>query len=702
MTTLMGLASVARWGWWLSAAHSTMNAVVPEAICFPIVLVGLALFLLTVSCNCDDQPPVDRWHLPSECWMRAVFEYALDAYHLHATDGTILGGNQAARQLTGYERGELIGRSLLELGLLSDEQAPRVKAMLAKSAEGRIAGPEEFTIVSRDGTERIVETSAYPACVGSDKMVLSISRDITARKQAEEEVHRHRDFVDSIIQHSPAFFVTVDRDGRVMAMNDTMLKALGYTLDEVVGKDVVKTFVVAEEQPRSDQISDMLLEGHQPAFHDVRMLTRDGRELLANWNATPMLDDNGQVAYYHSVGIDVTFTRKLERQMHEVQKMQAVGVLAAGIAHDFNNLLGNMMGRASLMLSVGEANPAIRKHLQQIVESCERGASLVQRLLTFSHRAEPRAEATDIGHVVAETGTLLADTLPSRVEVRVAVDDELWPVHADPYQIEQALLNLGINAAEAMSGEGTVTIRAENYTPSDARADRVSRLRADEPYVLLTVSDTGPGVASETRSQIFDPFFTSKSRAGHSGLGLAVVHGIVHSHGGAIEVPELATGAAFRLYFPAIASDVSSDEADTADIRGSFSRRSALVLVVDDEPGLVHLVSDMLEHQGHRALTAHSGAEGLAHLEARCAEIDLVILDMVMPVMDGEEFLEHMERMCPDVPVLLVTGQVPYSPPCKSRASNIRGFLPKPFSAAQVWDMVAAILESRRALKSRS
>jgi PAS domain S-box-containing protein len=385
--------------------------------------------------------------------------------------------------------------------------------------------------------------------------------DITDRRRAEEALRSERDFSTSLLQAPPTFFVAISAERQTLMMNEAMLTTLGYTTAEVVGKDYLETFVPEPDRELLAGVFDKLVQLREPTLNENRVLTKDGRELLVEWRGRPVFKENGQFDFFFGVGIDITERRqaeeekaKVEAQLRHAHKMQAVGQLAAGVAHDFNGILTVILGNAERALgTVGQdqSDSAGAVALRQIVDSVERGKALVQRLLTLAsaHIGTPRL--LDLSQVVAGMARLLRPLIGDQIELQVTAASEAKSIYADPGQIEEVLVNLILNARDAMPEGGKLSVATGPVTFDDAYAG--AHIEAKPGcYTMLAVSDTGVGINKETLQRVFEPFFTTKPTDKGTGLGLSIVHGIVTQAEGHIEVTtEPGNGATFKLYFPA-------------------------------------------------------------------------------------------------------------------------------------------------------
>ncbi|NDY43409.1 response regulator [Dissulfurirhabdus thermomarina] len=392
---------------------------------------------------------------------------------------------------------------------------------------------------------------------------------------------------------------------------------------------------------------------------------------------------------------------KTNAQLLQAQKMEAMGTLAGGIAHDFNNLLAGVLGAASVLKTLIPEEGEAQRYLSFIETAGERGADLCRRLLTFSRRGRGEARAVDLNRCVDNVVSLLSETVDRGIELEVACEPGLAPVFGDPALVEQVLMNLAINAVQAMGGTscgkagGRLALETFSVEPGTRLPDG-TRVGADEAYVAVRVTDTGCGMPEGIRSRIFDPFFTTKEPGKGTGLGLAVVYGVVQDHGGQVEVESRpGEGSSFTVYLPR-ADHEAAPAAKTAPRPGGSPKGVGTILVVDDEPMLLELLADVLGRAGYEVLTAGDGVEALRVYEAAGGGVDLVVLDVMMPGMNGLEVFRRLREMDPKVQVLFASGYAQDSQMRRALDEGACGFIAKPFSVVELGVKVRRALKGRR------
>ena len=549
--------------------------------------------------------------------------------------------------------------------------------------------PISYENVDWDRPDQVSEVTLVPVfdAAGHCTHILRSSRDISARKQAEQSLRLH----DFVMTNAPLGVLMVDAAHRVVLANDMACTLLGSARD-----DLLRTSMNAQDQPGLADHWKELLEKGALAGHDsieVERIADDG-------NRHPLELSIAHLAYAgeHMSCVfirDITERRRaeitrrnLEAELFHAQKMEAVGTLAGGIAHDFNNILAAIVGNAEMaQIELPQDHPA-RQDIAEVQRAARRARELVQQILTFSRKQSPERRPVRTADVINDVLRMLRATTPSTIDLRSQILDPGLQIFGEPTQLQQVLMNLGTNAAHAIGDRhGVIDIR---QTLVDVRKDAIHPDLPPGRYVCLTVSDSGHGMDRQTLERAFEPFFTTKDPGVGTGLGLAVVHGIVKNHEGVVLVESKPDdGTTFKLYFPAIAGQTLGDSSPARDVpRGAGER----VLFVDDEPSLTDVTRRMLERLGYNVVAHESSTEALAAFRADPSAFDLVISDLTMPGMTGAQLALEMRRVRANVPVILSTGYLDRLDPDTARALHARELLIKPYTTE---DLATAV---RRAL----
>ena len=507
---------------------------------------------------------------------------------------------------------------------------------------------------------------------GSIVGALGLFSDVTDRKKSDEAVHR----LAAIVESSDDAIIGKTLEGIIQSWNSAAERIYGYSAEEAVGRSM--TMLLPPD--RSDEESTVLERIHKGQrvehFETVR-LRKDGRPIEVSMTISPIRNKEGRIIGASNITRDITERRRFEEHLQETQKLESLGVLAGGVAHDFNNLLVGIMGNASLALDSIAANDPAREMIDGVLQASERAANLTRQLLAYSGRGQFVVQPTDLSRLIREIVALIQTSISKSVRLSFALENALPVIDTDVAQIQQLVMNLVINAAEAIGEKpGTVTVR----THQEFRETSEERERGT--YVCLEVEDTGCGMDQATRERIFDPFFTTKFTG--RGLGLAAVLGIVRGHRGEIQVDTApGQGTRFRVCFPAAAGP---PEHQKLRMVGDF-RGKGTVLVVDDEDIVRTTAKMALERYGYEVLVAADGAEALECLR-NTPQISLVLLDLTMPVMSGEEALQEMRRMRPDLRVILSSGYNEVEAIRRFRGQGLSGFLQKPYTADALGEKV--------------
>ncbi len=524
----------------------------------------------------------------------------------------------------------------------------------------------------------------------------TIFADITKRKRAEEELQVEKAYFERLFESSPEAIVVVDGDGRVVRVNSEFSKMFGYEADETLGKLIDKLLAPEGLSQEALSLTKKVLGGEKIFLEGVRR-RKDGTSVEVSILGTPInVGKRGKAGY--AIYRDITERKraeeeraKLEHQLRQSQKMEAIGTLASGIAHDFNNLLGGILGYSSLLLSKLPNEDTNRKYVELIERAGNRAAELTNRLLGFARRGKYEVKPVDVNQLIRGVVELLSASIDKKIKIKTELCGENPCAKGDLNQLEQVLMNLCVNARDAMPGGGELSICSEV-----AHLDKkfVSKHLGATPgdYVRLSISDTGMGIDEETMAKIFDPFFTTKEQGRGTGLGLAMVYGVVKNHGGYISChSRLGKGTTFEVYLPLAQRALSQPRKGRVEpISGSES-----ILVIDDEEILRNLMKDILEDLGYGVMLASDGREAVEIYRKQKKGIDLVIVDMMMPVMGGRETYQELRRINPEVKTLLASGYSQDSAAQQILDLGVKDFLHKPFSLEEISHKVREVLDAR-------
>ncbi|MEW6533212.1 MAG: ATP-binding protein [Thermodesulfobacteriota bacterium] len=517
----------------------------------------------------------------------------------------------------------------------------------------------------------------------------NLRKEMMERAKAEKDCMESEARFKELAELLPQIIFETDATGKF-----TFLNRFGLAVGCVSEEDLAKGFVVSEAvsaEDRSRVLANFrrILRGETVSGEQYEALRKNGDQFPIVTYAAPIIKDN-RIVGMRGVAVDITELKRVQQELYQAQKMEAIGTLAGGVAHDFNNILTVIQGFTELLLMRKSKDDIDYGDLDTVLQAARRGADLVKQLTAFSRKAEPDLRPVDLNLEAQGTVKMLLRTFPKSINIHTFLDGDVDKVNADPGQIQQVLLNLAINAKDAMPDGGTVVISTESVQLDDQRCETQVGCKA-KTYALLRVSDTGHGMEKAVRDRIFEPFYTTKVRGRGTGLGLAVVLGIVQSHGGFITCQsKVGEGTIFEVYFPAMNGDEISNTkpAETMAVLGTET-----VLLVDDEEYVRDVGERILKESGYRVLTAENGRRALTLYREQQQDIGLVILDFIMPEMDGGECLEQILKLDPQAKVIISSG---YSIDTNGQQFQMaaKGFVDKPYDCTKLLQTVRDVLDA--------
>ncbi len=583
----------------------------------------------------------------SETKYRALIEQAADAILIADSTGHLIDANRKACDLTGYPLEELLGLDMADTYPTEDRLAAAQR--LAALAAGDDVGAER-RMRRKDGTEILVEVSLKRL---EDGRILGIVRDITERKRAELALRESETRYHALIEGVRDIVFALGPDGTVTSLNPAFERVTGWPPHEWLGKPF-EPLVHPDDLALLFEFVERAVRGETGRVSQLRIHTRKGDYRMGEFAATPQFRD-GRLVGVLGIARDVTDRLSLEQQLRQAQKMEAVGRLAAGVAHDFNNILTAITGYAQLLLDDLDPTGRHREDVEEIRKAADRAAGLTRQLLAFSRQQVLQPTVLDLNALVGETESMLGRLLGEDIQLATALASDLGAVKTDPSQIEQVILNLAVNARDAMPQGGKLTIETANVEMDDAyAAEHFPALPGS--YVMLSVSDTGTGMSPETQTHMFEPFFTTKAKGQGTGLGLATVYGIVKQSAGYIWVySEPGRGTTFKIYLPRV-QQVPERRASTAPAQPAAMDGTETVLLAEDEAAVRAVARQALQRHGYTVLEAPSGEAALDVAQRHSGRIHLLLTDVIMPGMSGRTLALRLTVLRPDMRTIYMSG----------------------------------------------
>src|SRR5262245_37606539 len=624
-----------------------------------------------------------------------------DAITVQDFDGRILGWNRGAERMYGYTKEEALALSVFRIvpNQLLQEHA-RLRDRLAN---GEAVESFETQRVAKGG--RIVDVWLTATALLDDSgkpiAVATTERDITERKRAEQALRDSEERYRSLVETAGSAIICLSPDHKILEWNREAERISGCSRTEVPGKDYFELFLPEENWKGVAADIKKVLEGEKTRGYENSVRARDGKEWTLLWNVSRLPGVAGEPVGVIAVGQDITERkqideqrRKLEEQLSQSQKMEALGRLAGGIVHDVNNLLTGVMAFSEILLEQLPENDPLREGAEEARKTCERSALLTRQLLAVSRRQSLEPTILDLNAVITDMTRMLRHLIGEHIDLVTELEPKLGRVKADPGKIEQVILNLAVNARDAMPEGGRLTIKTvnvivdENFALQHAQVHRGSN-------VMLAVADTGIGMDAETLSRIFEPFFTTKEWGRGTGLGLSIVYGIVKQSGGNIGVYSTpGHGTTFKIYLPMVEHETAGtgpEPSVTWDARGS-----EIILVVEDDSVVRMVVGTTLRSHGYTVLEASNGAEALPVCERHSGPIHLLVTDVVMPQMSGPEFVTRLAPVHPETKVLYMSAHILDTLVYRRVIEQGTPFLEKPFTRIALMRKVREILDQDR------
>ncbi len=638
---------------------------------------------LVITLEITDRKRAEEALKESEEKYRLLAETARDLIVLHDLDGRILYVNRAALDFLQLSRDTVLFSNVMQY--LPEERHPEVEARAVRRRSGQGETHLYETELLNAARERIpieASSSQFTLADGTTA-VLVVARDIRERKRSERALRQSEQRYRTYVDHSPVAIFIMDETSRCIDVNEAACEMLQHSRDELLNMSALELVLAADDADPAHALALLKQDGRLK--EEWRMRRKDNRLIDVTFEAVAL--DGGRFMAFVS---DVTERRALQAQLQQGQKMKAVGQLAGGVAHDFNNLLQVISGHTDLVLSMLPPDSEFRDELEEVAKAGERAARLVAQLLAFSRRQIMQPEDLDLNEVVTELLRMVRRVIGEHIQLDFMAGHELGTIHADRGMLEQVLVNLCVNARDAMDGPGNLTIETENVAVNGEYCATHPWAQPGR-YVLLRVTDTGCGMDQVTLERIFEPFFTTKERGKGTGLGLATVYGIVRQHGGMIQAySELGKGTTVKVYLPIVERRAISVGTR---VEGPVLCGDETILLAEDDPMVRNLAKTILERAGYTVLQAEDGEEAVALYGQHEGEVALLLLDVVMPGMGGRAVYERIREIRPDIPALFTSGYSENAIHTNFVLEDGLTLLPKPFAREALLRAVRKVLD---------
>ncbi len=627
----------------------------------------------------------------SERDYRTVFEQAHDAIIIFAPEGEIvLDVNRRACEIYGFSRPEFIGMSIETISKIPSNGKDKVKETLEAGEYLNF----ETVQFRKDGSEMSLEINASTITYQGRQAIITINRDVSERKHAEESLRKAETRYRSLVELSPAVvYLAQPYHPYSPIYVSPNVNMFGYEAEEWMSRDDMwLNIIYKEDRARVLRLTENAMSQGLDTELEYRILGRNGEIFWVHDKGSFITDESGEKIGWQGVILDITKTQALEEQLRQSQKLESVGRLAGGIAHDFNNMLTAINGYSELTLRRLENDDPLRRNIEEIKKAGERSADLTRQLLAFSRRQVLQPVVLNLNEIISDTTKMLQRLIGEGIQITTVLNPKVGRVKVDPGQFSQIVLNLAVNARDAMPQGGKLIIETVNiFLSPDYAEQHVAVLPG--AYVMLAVSDTGTGMSAETKEHIFEPFFTTKDVGQGTGLGLATVYGIVKQSGGIIEVAsEQGAGTTFKIYLPRVAEEASGT--DIKDIPVKMPKGTETILLVEDEEMVRNLSRTILEECGYIVIEAMNGVEALEVCEKGDCEFHLLMTDVVMPKMGGRELADLLKEKLPDLQILFTSG---YTDDAVVRNGVIEpgtNFIQKPFTPDLLAKKIRELLDS--------
>ena len=611
-------------------------------------------------------------------------------FSLDAINNTLVHGSPSHETVYGYPLAEFYKNPRLWYDVIVPQDKPVVDTAHEQLRMGKPA-QHQHRIVRADGALRWLEAKVKPTLDSNGTLIRidGIISDITDKKNAEEELLLQTTYFQQLFENSPEGIALLDEYDRVKQINKALETMFQFSPDELRGKSLNEFIIPFERLAEAKRLTDESNNGRSLQKDTVRK-RKDGTLLHTITISFPIMIKDRRVGAC-AIYVDISEYKRLEAQFYQTQRLESIGTLAGGIAHDFNNILAIILGHASLLDQFQRDRTKYLESVQAITRATDRGTRMVKQLLAFARKSESVVENVSINSVVLELEKLLKDTFPKAIRFEINLNPYGVSVMGDSNQIHQVLLNLCVNARDSMPKGGTITI-ATSIVPG-TRLQNLHPDAQEREYILLQVSDSGTGMNEETRTKIFEPFFTTKAPGKGTGLGLAVVFGIMQSHKGFIDVESQPDeGTTFSLYFPVHSKSLMNPEPVIQDQKTSL-QGTETILLIDDEQMLRDLLGALLTERGYKIIQASDGKEAVNTYRQHAHEISVVLCDLDLPYLDGYEVLKQIQSSNPGVKFILASGYVDSVMRKEALLTGVADVIQKPYMPDKLINVIRTTID---------
>ncbi|MDA9509017.1 histidine kinase [Bradyrhizobium sp. CCBAU 11386] len=627
------------------------------------------------------------YHAERERLFTAVVESSNDAIITKSLDGTITTWNSAAERVFGYSANEAVGRSIDII--LPDDQRDEVAESLARTRNGEVIDQQETVRLHKSGQPIDVVLSQVPLRSTEGKIIgaSKVARDVTERKRAEMALNREIEERQRIFETSQDLILVTDGFGNFVQVSPSVKDILGFSPDDMVGHSAIE-FIHPDDLEKTRSEMRAARRGAVKRSFEARYYHYDGHEVTLNWMGTW----SEPVKRHFFIGRDLTEKQAAEAQLRQVQKMDSIGQLTGGVAHDFNNVLTVITGTIGILADAVADRPELAAITKLIDDAAERGAQLTKHLLAFARKQPLQPREIDVNALTLEAAKLLHPTLGEQITIMPQLTEDAWPTLVDPGQLSTAILNLALNARDAMPDGGTLVLETRNVFLDDGYASMNPDVVAGN-YVMIAVSDTGSGIPADLIERVFDPFFTTKEVGKGTGLGLSMVFGFVKQSGGHIKIySEEGHGTSVKIYLPRSTGvqETEFEALQNAPVAGGSEK----ILIVEDDALVRQYVVTQIKSLGYAALEAANAAEALIIIDAD-KDIDLLFTDVIMPgAMNGRQLADEAARRRPDLKTLFTSGYTENAIVHHGRLDSGVLLLAKPYRKSELAKMLRTALAS--------